>query len=207
MVAGERRLIVDAERRANRAWQEDGLLDLTTGCVLLLIGAAWFGYRVAGWSPLVIFAAVLGSSWLIRKSLDAAKTRIADHRVGYFRPRDSSWTTLKRFWWAWAVAVAVVGAINGIGGDVIPGWQFLRDWWQLLLVAGGALYTAVTWRSAWYVAVALISLVFVGLGASGAISQESTFAWCAVTLGLGSLVMGAWRLARFLRHHRVLAGT
>ena len=73
----------DAERRTHRAWEDDGLQDLTSAPILLIM-AAWFivpsGYRLL-LVPLGVVAS-FGLIWL----LDAAKRRLADPRTGFVRP-------------------------------------------------------------------------------------------------------------------------
>lgn len=205
MVTNQERLIADAERRVNRAWQEDGLPELGAGCFLLLMGTASLGERFAGWSPLVVLAAVFGGALITNRAVVAGKARLSDRRVGYVRPRNESWELYKRYWWVVGLAAAAIGAINGAAGDVIPGWQFLRDWWGLLLVATGAI-AAVQQRTPWYAALALIPLAYIALGEAGLVAQETAFGWCCLALGAASLAIGAWRLVRFLRAQRTPAG-
>lgn len=80
--AGTDRLAVEAERRTYRAWEEDGLADLTAA-PLFVVFAFWFivpdGYR--------LYVVLLGVAafFTSRRLLEAAKRCLTDRRSGHVR--------------------------------------------------------------------------------------------------------------------------
>lgn len=197
----------DAERRTERAWQEDGIPELMAGCFGLILGVTWLGIHLEGWPAWLFLGAIVGGAWAKKRATEAAKVRIADRRVGYVRPRPADWSRGWRVPLLVGLVAAVLGVLDRAVGDAIPGWRLAGDWWMLLVLVGMGVLDAVVRRNVWSFVLATIPLAFMGLGIVGHGDQESAFGWTVVVAGLASVVFGAWRLLSFLRRYPSPAGT
>lgn len=189
--------IKDAERRARRAWFEDGLPDLGCG-TLCLLGATGFliATRLPGLFlvlPVVFFAVALaynrGFFWL--------KARITDRRIGYVRfDRPRSW----RAWLPIAIGVAGLRVLT----DTLEAVPAIRPWmtfWPVLVVSGGLVALAVTTGLRRYLPLALVPLAAAAAAHAAGIGEPYRTFTLVVALGAAAIVSGGIALRNFLRRH------
>lgn len=202
MVASERLLLADAERRSERVWHDDGLPELGFAVLWLLLGAVQFADDLPWWTTLLSVVALFGGLWIVNRAVVWAKRRLVDPYVGWVRPREYGLEFFRRYVFPSVLATTAIVLVAGVGHVAAPGWTILGDWWPPLILAAVLVLDAVRRRVPGPAGLALIPLAFAAVSAAGILAPENVAGWCLLALGVANILIGAWRLRRFLRAHR-----
>lgn len=194
--------IAQAPRRTAGYWYADGLVELGTGLLLVLMAAMFTldalapaGSLPAGFSALWLPLILLGGMLLLSLVLRAVKRRLTFPRTGY--------VAYERTRPARKVLAGLIGGLVSLSLVLLlasrPGWLS-----ALPAVQGGVV--ALVWFflsyriGAWRLALVGLASLAAGLAASLAALPPSIGAAAVFgTTGLASLVSGALVLAHYLR--------
>lgn len=201
------RHIEQAMRRTWRYWYVDGLSELATGCLLLLL-APFFMLDL--WLPpgpahailwmLGLPATLVVGGRLLSRAVQAAKARLVYPRTGYVSyPRSRGRRLLLG-----AVVGVVMGAVVGVLAAAGPASQAWIPALQGLLL--GSVWVYVGHRldlTRFYLLAAISALAGVGAARSGLHQGVAMAAYFAVAGG-ALVASGLLTLSRYLRRTRAL---
>jgi len=189
-----------AERQLRHDIDQDGLLDLHTGIMLLLSAAlGWLGWRLMRHPG--IFTAIV--PMFLPASLGQLRRRHTCPRLGCpdYRPEAE-----KRFALIILTALALLGvvvfALTALFRTSLPGW-FWRNTPAWLALGAAALFCLLAW---WYgarryigYAAVTAAVVVVGYG----LGLRTLLKLALLLLGVGAVLSaaGTWCFVRFRRHH------
>jgi hypothetical protein len=198
------RQLAASTRRAQQYWHEDGLTELGTGLLFLLIGLLFLleGSAPAGSPlahisapllPVLVIGGVLSGRWLIR----FAKQHITYPRTGYAGLRPERDPRRQRRW-----AVAIAAGVTGVMTYLVMAAPGTLRWLPFVQGAAvGIILLLPAWRLnlTRYYALALLStlLGFALLWSPWNDSLTSGMYFGA--LGLALVATGGWVLVRYLR--------
>ncbi|MFC1879748.1 hypothetical protein ACFLZW_07520 [Chloroflexota bacterium] len=194
----------EIERRAQRAYYQDGLMELLLGVYLILVGGMLA--TESKLMPFTVFAV-----FLIKPVWDRLKARYTFPRIGFVEfPEDAQagkgiLKTLALFFVV--AAVLAVGLTYLLGGE--RGWDFFL--FRILpamigvLLACGPVYAADTYglKRWWFIAV-LFVLSGVLAPFAGAPDYYTTIGLQISLVGVVALLMGLWLAIVFMRKHPIL---
>lgn len=192
----------DITRRPQRYWNVDGLPELIMGLLWLLWGGAWlFGETLphdwrwtAFWmfTPAILALTGVGAVWITKK----LKARVTFPRTGYveWKPlgRGSSVATAAV---AMLVAMVAVAALRGDG--TLSGNPAMI----LGVILSLAFVVASLRQRAPHLLVLAGVAIALGLLLRGTAGGAASANWLFVGLGAASALVGALRLALFLKNH------
>jgi hypothetical protein len=125
--------VIEATKRAQRYWYEDGIWEIGFGLLNLILCAFYFLVQFDLWTGPLVFiplllqiVIIIGAGWLINRVVAFLKERITYPRTGYVAYRKiSPMSRLKRMLLTGTIAVVtggVVGAVATSGGEksVVP---------------------------------------------------------------------------------------
>ncbi len=214
-------LIQQTERKAERVWLDDGLVELVFGLFALLGGLLiFFGTRF-WWVFLAIpIATTLRRFKLLPDALFRAKAALVDHRTGYVRPKagppSPQWprwiaralqsrigrNRMLRFVGAGLAFMVLFNAQRGVARWIVQLAPALRRGWPLLFW----LPIACLWIGGWYylgfrryLGVAGAVLVAALAGPLVSLRGSDSFALDYGVQGAALVVSGALALWRYLR--------
>lgn len=197
--------LTDIGRRPQRYWNADGLPELMMGLLWMVWGAAWL---VGGRIPrgglydtfwMFVPALLVFSGWGVVWSTRALKARITFPRTGYvaWRPPTRSMrfgAAAMSLVTAMILATIVIKSKNNAPGSTLAA-PVLG-----VILSLAFLIAAITQHAPHYLALAGVAVALaIALGARGAGWESAN--WLFVLIGVASVVVGAARLALFLRSH------
>jgi hypothetical protein len=125
--------VIEATKRAQRYWYEDGIWEIGFGLLNLLLCGYYFLVQFERWAGPLVFiplllqvALIIGAGWLINRVVTFLKERITYPRTGYVAYRKlSPMSRLKRMLLTGAIAMVtagLVGAVAATGGEksIVP---------------------------------------------------------------------------------------
>ena len=204
-MADARSPILSAELRARNYWFVDGLPNLVTGMVLVLIGAALLAGQVKPERPLLLGVSLvaivlyLAFALRIRQVVEWLKARITYPRTGYTAPpylTEDATLSPDRKRRAWLLIGLVVAAIL-VTRLVESPWICLGGG----LLAGLSLWLAIrkNEKVSW---IEVFAFPFVGLClAVFAVAPRNRLPFFVLGAGLALALSGALRLVRYLRRN------
>jgi hypothetical protein len=189
------------ERRTYRYWYEDGVTDIASGWVFLMVGMVFLiealapAGPLAGISAIALPVVVIGGVLLARWAVAAIKRGITYPRTGFVSYRK---TARSRRWLAGAVAagMAIVITVFARLGPLARGWIPL---FTGLFIGLGLMFMGYRFNLGRYYALAACSLA-AGLAAATLTQNEtagSAVYFCA--MGLALVASGALTLWGYLR--------
>ena len=194
----------DLERRATKYWHADGLPELVMGLLWIVWGAAWLVGQALPrgpvwnifwmFTPAALALTGVAAVWVTKR----LKARVTFPRAGYVEWKGP--TAGQRLT---AAAIAVVAAmvvvvlarksrIDGMARVAVPGLGVLLS---LSFVAA-----SITQRAPHLLALAGVALAL-GLAGGALGAGWDAMNWMFVLLGAATALVGALRLAAFLRRH------
>jgi hypothetical protein len=190
----------NAIQRTRRYWYDDGLTEIATGLVFMLIGAMFaveaIGVLFSGLSSILLPIVVIGGFVIANRLVRVAKERITYPRTGFVAyPRAKK---------GWKSAAALIGGIMGASIAFFFLTAPVSDAWiplfQGLFVGGAFLYFGYSIPLLRFYAIAVIALAagiasFLIFAASG----PGSAAFFTV-VGLALAVAGALTLSRYLHN-------
>jgi hypothetical protein len=193
----------DATRRSERYWNVDGLPELIMGLLWIVWGGAWlFGESLAAgpvrnfyWAltPALLAGSGFAAVWVTKR----LKARLTFPRTGYVEWRQPS-RSVHLIAGVIAIVTALVLAAAVMNAQARSGELAAPIFGVILSLA--FVVASLRQRAPHLLALAAVSIAL-GL-ALGAISGGWTSVnWMFVALGGASVLLGAIRLARFLRAH------
>jgi hypothetical protein len=205
----------EIERQTLRYQTSDGLYQMNTGLVFLLLGgqsvlvsalpSGSFRWTHFVASQILLLAVALGGLWVIRK----IKERITYPRVGYARMQvtpEANVRLVRAMVVAFVLGIVVVA---GLAALIVRGNVSNQE---ALVSPVLALWIAICSFVAWtrerdpHLLWAPVMPVAAGLFLYGVKAGWKSFGWVIACYGLSFLVLGALRLRRFLRENPKLAG-
>ena len=194
--------LADLGSRPRRYWNVDGLPELVMGLLWMTWGAAWLigeslprgSTRGVYW--LVAPLALVGSGWAAAWLIKWLKARITFPRMGYVEWKEPS----RRVHLLSAGAAVVVAAV--LAGVAVRGGGAARNVPSTLgvILSLAFVFASFSQRAPHYLALAAVALAL-GLAFGSRPGGWTEANWLFVALGAATAVVGALRLAVFLRHN------
>lgn len=192
------------ERRVRRYWYTDGIAELASGGLFLLLGLYFgmLGYLEEGSLVSVILQVsmilvLVGGAYGVRWLVNTLKSRLTYPRTGYVEYRVNEKDAKQRRWIVIAVAMIFAAASIALV-------DYIRSLDSMVLITGvliGFIFIALRGRSSglqrFYVLGGLAILLGIGLAYSG-LPQVYTLALFYGLLGIAVLISGGLVLRRYL---------
>lgn len=196
--------LLDVEQRVRRYWYSDGIAELSSGGMFILLGL-YFGIQgyFGGNSivgvilqvslALLMVGGIFGVRWLV----NTLKTRLTYPRTGYVEYRANEEDARRRRY-----VVIAVGLMVAIASIILV--DYMRGFDSMVLVTGllvGIVFIALRGKSSgvtrFYVLGGFSILLGLGISAGG-LSQAYSLGLFYGLLGIAILVSGALVLRRYL---------
>ncbi len=196
----------NVERKAQRAYYQDGLMELLLGGYLMVLGSLLFASS-SGWVPfVVVMLFVLKPAW------ERLKEAVTYPRIGYvsFPVDPEAGKGILRG----LLIFFVVAGVLAVGMSLLFGSERGLDLWLYrvipalagVLLACGPVYAAETFGlKRWYFVAAvfvLSGLIAPMLGAG--LAYNAIIGMQMGIVGVINLLIGLWLLVSFVRRHPVL---
>ena len=196
--------VLDAEKRAQRYWNVDGLPELMMGLLWIVWGAAWLvgqglprgSVSNIYWTltPLVLVLTGLAAVWATKK----LKSRITFPRTGYVEWKPPSRS--RQLGGAGSAALIASVVVVVLTRSRTEGWEHLAAPLVGAVIAVGLAIAAVTQRAPYLMIVAGASVVL-GFALGSTVQGWNGLNWMFIALGATTSIVGGVRLWRFVRTH------
>ena len=194
----------EAEKRAQRYWNVDGLPELMMGLVWIVWGAAWLlgqglprgSVSNIYWTltPLLLVVTGLAAVWATKK----LKSRITFPRTGYVEWKPPS--RPRQLGGAGSAALIACVVVVLLTKSRTEGWEHLAAPLVGAVIAVGLAIAAVVQRAPYLMIIAGASVVF-GFALGSTVQGWDSLNWMLVALGATTSIVGGVRLWRFVRTH------
>ena len=190
----------EMERRAYRAMQRDGITEMLVGLVLLVVGGTW-GTGATGILPVFIIL-------YMNKVLEYIKERVTYPRIGYAKlPEEDSVETGKGIFLFMASVMIVLGIgivlfYGGLTSHLI--YQWLPTFFGLMMLGAFTYMRGKTGDPIYLAYIAYSVLTGVVFSLYNFSDWKAGFTLYLVLLGATFMVVGAVRLALFVRRYPVM---
>ena len=194
--------VAQAIQRTHRHWYVDGLAEIATGCLFLLLGLLFFaeaqapkGSVVRRFTAIALPVTLIGGYWIAQRSVKAIKARLTYPRAGYVayaRP------TRRHH----ALGATIALAMGAIVAAVWVRAPASLDWVPLIQGVAAALLLGFAGHQAGLVrfyALAVLSCAAGAVLARARLNLSVADAIYFPLVGAALMVSGGLALARFLR--------
>ena len=199
--------VLEAERRAQRYWNADGLPELMMGLLWIVWGAAWLvgqGLPRGSMSnfywtftPLLLVVTGLAAVWATKK----LKSRITFPRTGYVEWKPPSGP--RQLGGAGSAALIACVMVVVLTRSRTEGWEHLAAPLVGAVIAVGLAIAAFVQRAPYLMIVAGASIVL-GFALGSTVQGWDGLNWMLVALGATTSIVGGVRLWRFVRTHPIV---
>lgn len=196
-----KQLAANVERRTQRTFYEDGLDELVSAPMCLLLALFVFTptfYRIY----VVLIGAVL--VFVASRERGAAKRRLSDRRTGYVRPARSGNGASRRTAIAWAAAAGLFSLVSSATDQRFPTLPPLQPL-VIPIVFFVLGFLATVWKTGLnrYFVLALVPVIAAAVAWPIRSERWDDFGVVSLATGVALLLSGGWALRSYLRAHPV----